>query len=90
MRNRLSVELEGAASLLPTAGQVQTAGFSVVSGIGGWINGTGGRVIVAVHVAIVIRSVSIVCRQTETDLTGAIAVGMRGGDRRARVRVRVA
>lgn len=86
--NRLSIELESAASLLSTAGQVQTAGFPVVSGIGGGIDRTGRPVIVTVHIPIVISAAAIV-RQTETDLTRAVAVGMRGGDRRAGVRVRV-
>lgn len=88
--NRLSVELEGAASLLSTASQVQTAGFPVVPGIGRGVDWTGGRpVIVTVHVPIVIRATATV-RQAEIDLARAVAVRMRGGDRRAGVRVRVA
>lgn len=88
MMDRLSVELEGAPSLLSATGQVQTAGLPIVPGIGGGIERAGGRVIIAVHVSIVIRAVPVM-RQTEADLAGAVAVGMRGGHRRAGVRMRV-
>jgi len=90
MMNRLTIELESAASLFPAASQVQTAGFSVVSGIGGGVHGPGGPVIIAVHVAVVIHVVPVVRRETEADLAGAVAVGMRAGHRRARMGVRVA
>lgn len=88
MVDRLSVELESASSLLSATGQVQTAGLPIVPGIGGGIERASGSVIIAVHVSIVIRAVPVM-RQTETDLAGAVAVGMRGGHRRARVRMRV-
>jgi len=90
MMNRLTIELESAASLLPTASQVQTAGFSIVSGIGGGIHGPGGPVIAAVHVTVVIRIVPIVGCETEADLAGAIAMGMRAGHRGTRMRMRMA
>jgi len=91
MMNRLTIELESAASLLPTASQVQAARFSVVSGIGGGVHGPGGLpVIAAVHVAVVIRVVPVVGRETKADLTGAVAVRVRAGHRGTRMRVRVA
>lgn len=86
--NRLSIELESTPSLLPTASKVQAAGFPVVSGIDGGVDWAGRPVIVAVHITIVICAAAIV-RQTEVDLTRAVAVGMRGGDRWAGVRMRV-
>lgn len=46
-------------------------------------------IIITMHVSIVICAVPIM-RQSETDLTGAVAVRMRGSHRRTGVRVRVA
>lgn len=89
MVNRLSVELESASSLLSTTSQVQAARFPIVSGISGGIERACGSVAITMHISIVIRAVPVM-RQTETDLAGAVAVGMRGGHRRARVRMRVA
>lgn len=86
MVNRLSVELESASSLLSTTSQVETARFPIVPGISGGIERA--SVIITVHISIVIRAVPVM-RQTETDLAGAVAVGMRGGHRRAGVRMRM-
>lgn len=89
MMNWLSVEFESASSLLSATGQVQTAGFPIVPGISGRIERARGSVAVTMHISIVIRAVPVMC-QTKTDLAGAVAVGMCGGHRRARVRMRVA
>lgn len=87
MMNRLSIEFESASSLLSTTGQVQTAGFPIVSRISGGIERACGSVVITVHISIVIRAVPVM-RQTETDLAGAVAVGMlRGGHWWARVRM---
>lgn len=88
MMNRLSIELEGASSLLPTASQVQAAWLPIVPGhrIGRRVDRS---MAIAVHVSIVIRAVPVM-RQTEADLAGTVAVGMRAGDRRTRMGVRVA
>jgi len=83
---RLSIEFESTSSLLSTTGQVQAAGFPIVSRISGGIEWVCGSVVITVHISIVIRAVPVM-RQTETDLAGAVAVGMRGGHWRARVRM---
>lgn len=88
MMNRLSIELKRASSLLSATGQIQTAGFPIVPGINGGIERTCGSMAVTVYIPIVIRAVPVM-RQSKTDLTGAVAVGMRGGHRRAGVRMRV-
>lgn len=82
MMDRLSVEFESASSLLSATSQVQTAGFPIVSRISGGIERTCGSVVITVHISIVIRTVPVM-RQTETDLAGTVAVGMRGGYWRA-------
>lgn len=45
--------------------------------------------VIAVHVSVVVRAVPVM-RQTKANLTSTVAVGMRAGDRRTRMRVRVA
>lgn len=87
--DRLSIELESAASLLSATSQIETAGFPIVSRISGGIELGRGSMVITVHISIVIRAVPVV-RQTEADLARAVAVGMRGGHRRARMRMRVA
>lgn len=77
--NWLSIELKSTSSLLSTTSEVQAARFPVVSGIGGRVDWASRPVIVTVHISIVIRAA--VVRQTEINLTRAVAVGMRGGDR---------
>jgi len=84
MMNWLSVELKSASSLLSATSQIQTARFSIVSRISGGIERACGSVVITVHISIVIRAVPVM-RQTETDLTGAVTVGMRGGQRRTRM-----
>jgi len=89
MMNWLSVELESASSLLSATSQIQTARFSIVSRISRGIERACGSVVITVHISIVIRAVPVM-RQTETDLTGAVTVGMRGGHRWTRMRMRMA
>lgn len=80
-----SVELESATPLFPAASEIETARFSVVSGV------ASGRTVTAMTVAVVVTvviDVVAIVSGSESYLACAVAVRM-SGDRWTRVGMRV-